>query len=167
MTSPWSLSEGESDPAATVPVLALLVVGLVGFLGVPLAAALLAHRNLRAGRGDRRGAGKIAVVVGGLHLIGWLFRAHYAISPEQLFALGGAVGRALLWAAVAWVGYLAVEPHFRRHWPTQLVTWSRLLEARVGDQMVSRHLLLGLLAALLIVPVMGTPPPIPDTFSRA
>ena len=73
----------------------------------------------------------------------------------------------MLWAAVAWVGYLAVEPHFRRHWPTQLVTWSRLLERRIGDPMVSRHVLLGVLAALLfslMTLVIGIPPPVPDSY---
>ena len=71
------------------------------------------------------------------------------MSLEEFLALVEAVGLALVLAAVAWVGYLAVEPHFRRHWPTQLVTWSRLLAGRVRDPLVSRHVLLGVLVALL------------------
>ena len=125
---------------------------------IALTATILAHRNLRAGRGDLRGAGKIAGVVGGLRLLGWVFGVHHALSAEEFLALGEAVGLALLLAAVAWVGYLAVEPHFRRHWPTQLVTWSRLLEGRVRDPMVSRHLLLGVLVALLFASIQGRVP---------
>ena len=129
----------------------MFLVFVLGFvLLIPLAAALLAHRNLRAGRGDRRGASKIAVVVGGLSLLGWLFGVHHAMSPAEFLPLVSAVGTALLWAAMAWVGYLAVEPLFRRHWPKQLVSWSRLLEGRFRDPLVSRHLLLGILVATLL-----------------
>ena len=86
-----------------------------------------------------------------------------AASPEEFLALGEAVGLAFLLAAVPWVGYLAVEPHFRRHWPTQLVTWSRLLEGKVGDPMVSRHVLVGVLVALLAASIQGTVPS-PDRY---
>jgi len=152
-TGPWSQPEGWSPGLrfgyvgeALQPV-AVFVIGFILF--AVLAAAVLAHRNLRAGRGDLRGASTIAGLVGGLRFLAWVFGVHHAVSLEEWGALGEAVGLALMTAAFAWVGYLAVEPHFRRHWPTQLVTWSRLLEGRVRDPMVGRHLLLGLLVGLL------------------
>ena len=151
-TSPWTQPSSEPAASSDLPqrlVIAFLALLIGVFVLVPLAAALLAHRNLRAGRGDRRGAGKIAAVVGGLSLLGWILGVHHAIGFEDLLALSGEVGLALLWAAIAWVGYLAVEPNFRRYWPRQLVSWSRLLEGRFGDPLVSRHVLIGLLAGLL------------------
>jgi hypothetical protein len=87
--------------------------------------------------------------MGGRLLI-WVLEAHH-VSDYRLetdFLLGG-LGATALWGALAWVGYLALEPHFRKLWPGLLVSWSRLLEGRVRDPLVGRHLLIGCLAAAI------------------
>jgi len=51
----------------------------------------------------------------------------------------------MLYGALAWAFYMALEPFVRRHWPSTLVSWSRLLSGRVRDALVGRDILVGLL----------------------
>ena len=32
-------------------------------------------------------------------------------------------------AGIVWLAYLGIEPWIRRHWPTSLISWTRLLVA--------------------------------------
>jgi len=106
--------------------------------------ALVARRNLRLGRGDRRGALRVA---------GWFFAAHTLVWVDQAdhaHTLAGEwsivqrdLGYNLFLAALLWVGYVAVEPYVRRQWPETLVSWSRLLANRWNDPRVGRDLLVG------------------------
>jgi serine/threonine-protein kinase len=41
-----------------------------------------------------------------------------------------------------------VEPYVRRLWPKTLIAWSRVLEGRLRDPLVGRHILLGALAGV-------------------
>ncbi|HSB63950.1 MAG TPA: serine/threonine-protein kinase [Thermoanaerobaculia bacterium] len=117
---------------------------IFGGLFVAAAAAWFARRNARLGRGDRRGAARIAAAVFvaafasfllGVHpaLIG-----HFASLVPILFLPAGLTG-------LAWVFYLAFEPYFRRRYPDLLVSWTRLVGGRFGDPLVGRDLLGGLL----------------------
>lgn len=59
------------------------------------------------------------------------------------------VGRGLLLGAAVWVAYMALEPFLRRHWPSTMISWSRLLAGRIRDPLVGRDLLVGLLAGVV------------------
>jgi hypothetical protein len=111
---------------------------------IVLGGALAARANLRARRGDIAGATKIAAVVVGGRLLIWVLEAHHVsdVRLETNFLLGG-LGAAVLFGALAWLGYLALEPYFRKLSPDLLVSWSRLLEGRFRDPLVGRHLLVG------------------------
>ena len=50
----------------------------------------------------------------------------------------------LLSAAVAWVGYVAVEPLLRRQKPEWLISWTRLLAGGWRDPRVGRDVLVGM-----------------------
>jgi serine/threonine-protein kinase len=119
----------------------------MSFLGPALliAGGLLALRNLRLGRGDRRGAFRLAATMFACRMLSYLFAA----GPGEDWALFEyRVGRSLYSAGLAWLLYLAVEPYVRRHWPGTLITWSRLLSGRVVDPLVGRDVLVGTLVGI-------------------
>ena len=49
----------------------------------------------------------------------------------------------MLFAAILWLLYLAIEPYIRRHLPNTLVTWARVLSGKFRDPLVASDLLLG------------------------
>jgi hypothetical protein len=117
------------------------VVLLVLLAGV---GAVLARRNLVLGRGDRRGAFRLAA---GLFVLGmgrWLLGAHHVADVGgELVLLTRGAGLAVLLAALLWLFYLALEPYVRRLRPTTLVSWTRLLNGGFGDAVVGRDVLIG------------------------
>jgi serine/threonine-protein kinase len=112
---------------------------------VLLAGAVLARRNLRRGRGDVRGAGRLAAFVVVLTMTSWLLEASHV---GDLLAEWTLFTRALAWSlydgAKLWLYYVAIEPYVRRFWPETIVSWSRLLAGRVRDPLVGRDVLIGL-----------------------
>lgn len=115
------------------------------------AAAWLARRNLRRGRGDRKGALRLGLLVGCAWYVERVLGAD--LMPDIL------VGQLLFlllmpvaWGFAAWLYYLALEPYLRRIWPRLLVGWHRLVTGRVGDPRIGREILVGLtLGALFLV----------------
>jgi serine/threonine-protein kinase len=114
------------------------------------AGGLFVLRNLRLGRGDRRGAFRLASAAFAARLCVWVFGGHHvpAFWPE-LGLLAIALAWSLCVAAVVWAFYIALEPTVRRLWPQRLVGWSRLLAGRHRDPIVGRDLLIGSLVGLL------------------
>ncbi len=127
------------DPADLIPVLA--------FLG----GAWLARRNVRRGRGDRRGAWRLAGMVALASLLSMALNGGLGPSFDLLWAR---VGTAVLLGALTGCFYLAMEPYVRRRWPTRLISWSRLLAGQVHDPLVGRDLLAGVLCAVATVAVV-------------
>ena len=70
---------------------------------------------------------------------------------DSLGRLTLAMAGALLLSAQTWLVYVALEPTVRRHRPDLLVGWSRMLEGRLRDPLVTRDLLGGALLGLLWV----------------
>jgi serine/threonine protein kinase len=123
-------------------------VELAAFLGVLIGALWLARRNLRLGRGDRRGAFRLAIF-GFLLSIGVsaLITHHLPTSYEfGLFVIGTAW--ALFLGAVVWLFYIGLEPYVRRRWPNSIISWSRVLAGQWRDPLVGRDLLLGVALAV-------------------
>jgi serine/threonine-protein kinase len=116
-----------------------------------LAGAVLARRNLRRGRGDARGASRLAAFVVTLSMAIWLLEASHLRDPLaewQLFARG--LAWSLFDGATLWLYYMAIEPYVRRFWPETIVSWTRLLAGRVRDPLVGRDVLIGLAACCWI-----------------
>lgn len=123
-------------------ILVMFLGGVV--LAVLLAAIGLAYRNVRAGRGDARGAGWVAAAVGGASAAAALLGGVHAPSFAFELDLGyRSLAAALFSGASVGVLYLAVEPHLRRRWPQLLVSWARLVEGDVRDPLVGRDVLAG------------------------
>ena len=90
-------------------------------------AALVAVRSLRLGRGDRRGAFRLAVFVFSLQMLAWLFQASHVPTLDEADLLRIGFLWALYYSASIWVYYLALEPYVRRLWPESLISSSRRL----------------------------------------
>ena len=111
--------------------------------------------SLRRGRGDRRGAFRVAAFVFLTVLLAWACRVHpYASSDYLLGNFFDAVGDAARKALATWIIYIALEPFVRRIWPNALVAWSRLVAGNWRDPMVGREVLVGVLLAEVVVLMM-------------
>jgi serine/threonine-protein kinase len=141
--------DAEGIPIGELTFTALLMLFFFG-------GALLARSNLRAGRGDRRGAFRLAGFVVVLQMGMWLLGSHHVSSPLEFFLFLAALSNALGTAVVFWILYLALEPFARRRWPQMLISWTRALSGRWRDPLVGRDLLVGAVvgtaASLLLGP---------------
>ena len=140
--APWTNAERDAQNSASNPFGPWVFVGAV--VAMILGMGVLARHNLRLGRGDMRGAVRVAVAV----VLG------FGLSNAFMFR----------WAAQPWhiwnfldqlpyypslticLVYLGVEPFLRRRWPRRLIAWNRLLEGKWLDPLVGREALIGLLA---------------------
>jgi hypothetical protein len=117
---------------------------LTFYFGALLLGALLAWRNLRLGRGDRRGAFRLALFTFALRMIHWVFNAHHVPTiGEVMGQLVTALQSAVYWALFMGLMYLALEPFLRRRWPEWVISWSRLLAGGFRDPLVGRDVLIG------------------------
>jgi len=149
------------------------VIGLLLGAATLIGGAVLARRNLRMGRVDRRGAFRLAAFVFAVHYARSLLLAHHISSLADEWALLARLAAdALFMGAVVWLIYIALEPLVRRRWPERIVAWTRLLAGQLSDPLVGRHILAGLvlglgMAALQVAPLvvpawLGRPSPMPD-----
>lgn len=158
VVSPWGVSKTPVDflrpitrQATDLPLSLLL-----GALPVVL-SAFFAVRNLQLGRGDWRGATRIAVFVfianiGEAVFATRLSEVGIAGVLDDLFH-GRAMGHSLIHAMQMWFSYVALEPYVRRLWPRVLVSWTRLLTGRVRDPLVGRDLLVGVALGAVLSPL--------------
>jgi hypothetical protein len=117
---------------------------LVLLLPLLVAGVVMTRRNLRAGRGDIRGARRVAGFVFLCRTLYWLLTTHHAASiVEESEVLATGLAWSLFYAAEVWLGYLAVEPYIRRWRPQTIIGWKRLLDGRLVDPIVGHDLLIG------------------------
>jgi hypothetical protein len=123
-------------------------------IALVIGGALLARRNLRTGRGDRRGATRLASYSLILSAVSWVFGEHHVGTFGELALVEMFISEALFLAGFVWLLYIALEPWVRRRWPRVLVGWSRLLAGRLRDPLVGRDLLIGCTAAATLDSLM-------------
>jgi serine/threonine-protein kinase len=172
--APWTqLAAGQR---ALAPGRGERVLGVMAALVIPtflIVGVVIARRNLRAGRGDRRGAAVAAVFVLATTLAAWALAATHAsqIDTEIDRLFNVALPAALFSAANLWIWYIALEPYVRRFWPDALLGWSRLVAGHFRDARIGLEVLAGavcgtimtlLVAAHDLVPALvGAAPPMP------
>jgi serine/threonine-protein kinase len=152
---PWTEPARMTDaPDSRSQRIARTIIGSAVILVVAI-ASLVARHNLRKGRGDRRGARRIAFVLFGSAMFAWVVGAtHFSDVNVEVGRCFTAVGQALWAGGMLWVLYLALEPYVRKFWPKTLVSWSRLLAGNYFDPQVGRDVLLGTLFGVLL-PLLG------------
>ncbi len=111
---------------------------------------LLAIRNLRAGRGDRKGAMRVAVFVFVAVTLNWACRAHWVADVGMLTIIFPNAQEWFATGAAVWLLYIALEPAIRARWPHALVTWSRVLAGNWRDPQVGAHVLYGAILGAVI-----------------
>jgi hypothetical protein len=106
-----------------------------------LGGLFLARRNIKLGRGDRRGAKRVALFVLALSALAWFLTLPQVSLTDLLIAPYGAV--------LTWIFYIAVEPSVRRRWPQILISWTRLVSGNWRDPLVARDIFVGLAIGIL------------------
>jgi hypothetical protein len=172
VVGPWTRRprmEQEQQRGAGVMRFGIFLIVLAVFGG----ALAIARHNLQSGRGDRRGATRLAVFVLGIMIVSWVLGAKHFLEPltELNAFLDNVLAPQLLNAGIIWVVYVALEPYVRRYCPEILMSWTRLLGGRLRDARVGRDLLVGVTAGvgvqflrfgLVLLPgLLGYPPPPP------
>jgi hypothetical protein len=155
IVEPWTRSEDvEADKRGFLERAGDLV-GAVLFVVVLVGATILAWRNVRSGRGDRKTALRFALYLGAVRLL-WLLGAHHIPSSAEESLLRAHVAWSMFRVGVVYVFYLALEPYARRLWPRMLVSWVRLMGGRLRDPLVGRDLLVGVVYGTAFALVIQT-----------
>jgi hypothetical protein len=151
LIGPWTRPERMQEDQPAAREWAALVIFIVLLFSMLVVGVMLTRRNLRLGRGDRRGASHLAVFVFVAWVVAWLFGAHHVPSIVEF----GLFLEFLVWglsvAGFFWVLYIAMEPYVRRRWPVTLVSWSRLLAGGFRDPLVGRNVLAGCLWGAFVI----------------
>ena len=146
---PWSTPEREgrsSHSARELFEMALIYAALIG-------AGVIAWHNVRLGRGDRQGAGRLFTLYFAAFAGARFLWARHTPDIAEVDVFWKSVMSAGINASAAWLFYLALEPWVRRGWPQTMISWSRFTTKGIRDPLVGRDLLwgtgIGSLAALL------------------
>jgi len=172
---PWTKPPDPWAPADTdVGLLVFEIVLLLCLIG----GAVVARRNVLAGRGDRRGAVRLGAAIFFAQAAMWVLGGHHVKNSYEgwLFILG--FNNAVAMGVGFWLLYLAVEPFARRRWPAMLVSWTRALSGRWRDPLVGRDILIGASVGcgvglilgpgrVLLPMALGIPGPPPHRFDYA
>ena len=156
IVAPWTRPQRlEPTRFPTAADHARYVFGATVGLLISAGAVLLVRRNLRLGRGDRRGAFRLSLYLGTVVLLFGTLRAHHVADVAAERDLFGMLLSSVTYVALGtWVFYIALEPHVRRVWPETMIGWSRLLTGRFRDPLVGRDILIGALAGIVLTVVI-------------
>jgi hypothetical protein len=119
----WRGDEAASASTSVTSQVRGIVLLAMSASGV-LAAILLARRNWKLGRIDRKGALRIGVARFFLGMVVWLGTVHAVPSSDMISLALSSLAGWLLWGTGYWLLYLALEPSVRAHWPHSIVTWN-------------------------------------------
>jgi serine/threonine-protein kinase len=117
----------------------------------------LGVRNVQRGRGDMRGAIRLALVYLGLQLLVIPADAHFVPDGASFNFLTYQVGMNAFYAGLVWLLYLALEPVVRARWPHSIVTWSRALTGQFRDPQLGAHILWGCGIGVLVALIFAVP----------
>jgi hypothetical protein len=118
-------------------------------LTIPAVGGMLAWKNARNGRGDRRGAFRLCVFGFVCAFLQSLTTLHHTPTPGEFILLFSAFQYAVTMGCIGWAIYMAFEPLVRKQAPASLISWNRLLDGRFRDPMTGGHLLVGVTLGVL------------------
>jgi hypothetical protein len=172
LIGPWTRAARIAAPGGGAAARAGQAIFVLLFLALIVFGGLLARRNLRLGRGDRRGAIRVSVVAFLSLSAAWLLGGHHLASLNEFGVFLMFASWALFVSFGLWALYIALEPFVRRRAPKTLVSWTRLLAGDFRDPVVGRDVLVGcagagvvflIQAVVVYVPRwIGRPPNYPD-----
>ncbi len=136
-TGRWGFEFRETDSSQINAVMSMVLVPI---------ALLVCFYNHRTGRGDRRGAFRLALFIASSIFLVWLLAdAHMPDLVGESKQQWAILAWCSYFAVWMWLYYFAIEPFIRRVWPRTMIAWSRLLAGRWRDPLIGRHLLIGIL----------------------
>ena len=143
LIGPWTTPARmrEAEPRAAQRLVQIFFASVI--LTAIGASAWLARRNLRTGRGDRRGGFRLSLVVFFSSMLGWVLLASHVPTYAEFNLLTTTLALATFYAGLCWLMYVALEPYVRRKWPHRLVSWTRVLGGNWRDPLVGRDVLIG------------------------
>ena len=148
---PWRKPSAGPTQIWTSTDTASSILLLVIFFGSVFVCALLAVRNLRAGKGDKKGAFRLALFILILRMLAWVVSVHHVPDVGEFdLALRG-LQSALFWSFFVGILYLALEPILRRRRPQSIISWTRLLSGGFRDPLVGRDILIGACAGGIVI----------------
>ena len=151
VVNPWTRPERQEPAGWSRPLKALFTIMVSVFVLVLIGSVLLAVRNLRLGRGDRKGALRLAIFVFLLTLVSRLLSAHHVPTFAEFSVVLNSLQDAAFAGGFFWVVYIALEPFVRRRWPHRIISWTRLLAGDIRDPLVGRDLLIGFIFGMGIL----------------
>jgi Protein kinase domain len=129
-----------------------LLLGVL-FTSIIILGSWMARRNILNGRGDRRGALRVAAFVFAGTFGAALAVTSHVPAPEEFAVLFDALAQSLLFAVIAWLLYVGGEPTLRRNSPRSIISWARVLSGRFRDPLVGRDLLIGAVGGGVMVTI--------------
>ncbi len=154
---PWTKAAGGDPPvndgARIFNTLSRIVMVLSGLFF----CVWLGLRNVRRGRGDMRGAIRLALVYLGLQILVIPSEVHFVPDGASFNFLTYQVGMIAFGAGLVWLLYLALEPVVRARWPHSIVTWSRALAGQFRDPQLGAHILWGCGIGVLVAVIFAIP----------
>jgi len=172
ITGPWSQTTPPVTSSSFIYKQVFNYVFVIIILLVIFGSIVLAWKNLKLKRGDRKGAFRASLFYLLCGFLAWLLGTTHINDPwYELDRNEVGTGRVLYYAGFLWLLYMAFEPYVRRRWPHTLISWTRLLMGRFRDPLVGRDILIGCVFGIgfvfswrlsLIVPTWtGELPPLP------
>lgn len=145
---PWMKAINDK-PAPPKPAdIAFEVFTVISILVGLFCAVFFARRNLKSGRGDRKGAFRLAAALALLFVGAWLPVLHPIPRSEMIGYLFENLGTPALYGGLLWLVYIAIEPAVRAKWPHSLITWNRLLAGQFMDARLGSHIVTGMALGL-------------------
>ncbi|HEX8566886.1 MAG TPA: serine/threonine-protein kinase [Pyrinomonadaceae bacterium] len=139
----WDKPLRPVEGGAKTPSTVMDAVMTILFFAVFTVGLILAYRNLKNGRADRKGAFKVALAIFILFLVSSFISADHSDFDGAIGILSKAAESALLSAAVVCLFYLALEPYVRIRRPALVISWNRLLAGDFRDPLIGRDILIG------------------------
>jgi len=138
---PWTVADRVAHAGSnTGNQLPILVV----FFVIVIAACGLGWYNFRAGKADRQGATRLALIYFVCQASYGVLVMHHVATLNEVLGFWIIISNAMALALLNWALYVALEPWVRRKWPRTIVSWTRLTSKGVSDPLVGRDLLYGI-----------------------
>jgi hypothetical protein len=160
---PWAQPDipGVGQPKGKLK--AAQILNVLFLVAALTAACWVARSNLKAGRGDRRGALRVSLGIAIITTLAtWIEASHVFNVVTEWVTLQEAVAQGLFFGGFVWVLYLALEPFVRRHAPNSLIGSTRLVQGRWRDPRVGRDLLAGAVAGVAMLACLSATYPLAD-----
>jgi serine/threonine protein kinase len=149
--APWTRAADMEPFQRSMAVRVSTATGVLFIVAVIVGGVFFARSNVRLGRGDRRSATRLAILVSSLLMLSLTLGAHHVLTLWELGMVFISASISLFVGGLFWILYIALEPFVRRRWPQILVSWTRLLSGEWRDPLIARDAFAGCVFVVLAI----------------